>query len=183
MRQQQANSILSQPDFLQSGRNSSDIALTSPRIPSRSAHFVGAPAVSPAFSTAAAEALAVGGVGPTANDLPHIDACRGETRAQCRVGARAGTAVPRADVLADVAAVEPVAHPRPGRRRCPAVLDGQVRDAAAGIELVGRGDGAGRAGVDAAPARAAAVDRRLIGRQLERGDDLAQQQPRADVLS
>src|SRR5205823_4192983 len=54
-------------------------------------------------------------------------------------------AVPGADVLADVATEDPVAElvgERVGDRSL--VLDGPVADAAAGVELVGTGEGVGR---------------------------------------
>ena len=66
--------------------------------------------------------------------------------------------VPRADRQAVVAAIDAVADQRPQRNRDhPLVLDRQIRDAAPRIELVGRRERRGRAGVEAAPAGAAMV--------------------------
>ena len=86
---------------------------------------------------------------------------------------------------------------RPGSRRsrrcgCPSrarnsrgdvalVLDGQVGDAAARIELVGRGEGIGRADVEAAAAAAAMVGLGRVGLELARGEDRAEEQPRAEL--
>ena len=56
-------------------------------------------------------------------------------------------------------------------------LDGQVGDAAAGIELERGGDGGGRAGGDAAGAGAATVLLRRVRLQFERGDDLGEEEP------
>ena len=62
------------------------------------------------------------------------------------------------------------------------MLDRQVRDAAARIELVRRGDRARRADLDAARARAATVGDRFIRRQGEIGEDLAEEEHRAGIL-
>src|SRR5262249_35045334 len=62
-------------------------------------------------------------------------------RPQGGLGPRRRLAVPRTDVLADVAAEEPVADPLPKLGRDGTFqLDGEVTDAAAGIELVGAGE-------------------------------------------
>ena len=63
----------------------------------------------------------------------------------------------------------------------PLVLDRQIGDAAPRIEPVGRGKRRGRADVEAAPAGAAMVGLRRVGRELERGEDLAEEQPRAEL--
>jgi hypothetical protein len=64
--------------------------------------------------------------------------------------------VPGAHELAVVAAVDAVADQRPERLRDAAfVLDREVGDAAARIELVGADDGAGGTRVETAPARTA----------------------------
>ena len=59
------------------------------------------------------------------------------------------------------------------------MFDGEVGDAARRIEPVGRRESIGRADVEAACAGAAAVRMRFVGRDVERGVDLAQEQPRA----
>src|SRR5687768_2537424 len=64
---------------------------------------------------------------------------------------RLGEAIPGTDQLAVVAAVDPVADQRPQLLGDGAlVLDGEVGDAAAGIQLVGAADRLCRADVDAA---------------------------------
>ena len=70
--------------------------------------------------------------------------------------------VPGADLLADVAAEDPVPHQLARRLRgsAPAVLDRPVADAAVAVEAVGLGEGAGRAGVQAAGAAPAEVGQR-----------------------
>src|SRR5690606_18410572 len=71
--------------------------------------------------------------------------------------------VPGAGELAVVAAEDAVAHQRPQRLVDRAlVLDGQVADAAARVEQVGRHDRAGRAHLDAARAAAAVRGGRRI---------------------
>src|SRR5204863_2670809 len=93
---------------------------------------------------AAAEGRAVRVVAPI-GDGADVERAAGEARLQRRVERGGGLAVPGADVLADVAAVEPVADLR---LECGvdvgAVLDGQVGDAPPRVELVRRGDRAGR---------------------------------------
>ncbi len=94
-----------------------------------------------------------------------------------------GVPVPGTDLLADVAAEDPVAHLRPellGDR--PLQLDGQVGDAAAGVQLPGAADGVGGAGLDAAGAAPAAIGLEgFVRRQLQGGEQLAQQQPGAQL--
>src|SRR5206468_11833690 len=78
--------------------------------------------------------------------------------AQLGLAAQAGELVPGADGEAVVAAVDAVAEERPQPTRDRAlVLDRQVADAAPGVEAVRGREGAGRAGVEAAAAGAAAV--------------------------
>ena len=85
-------------------------------------------------------------------------------RVEPRLARRRREAVPRAHLLADVAAEDPVADSpaaaRAGSRR---ELDREVRDAEPRVDLVGRDDRAGRARVEAARARAAvlALERRV----------------------
>ena len=61
------------------------------------------------------------------------------------------------------------------------MLDGQVADAPPGIEPVRRRECVGRADVEATPAAAAMVSLRLVRRQGEVGQDLAQEQPGAQL--
>ena len=63
------------------------------------------------------------------------------------------------------------------------MLDREVADAAARIEPVGGREGARRADVEAAPAAAAMVALGRIGRQVEVGQDLAQEQPGAELAA
>src|SRR5206468_168636 len=97
---------------------------------------------------------------------------------------RRGEAIPRADLLAHVAAEDPVADERPQIARDRALeLDREVGDAEPSVELVGRDDRAGRAGRDAAGARAAALTReRGVGIERPVHEDLAEQEPRAEPL-
>ena len=102
------------------------------------------------------------------------------TGAQLVVRRGTGEAVPRADRQAVVAAVDAIAHQRAEFVRDRAVMfDGEVGDAARRIEPVRRGERIGRADVEAARAGAAVVRVRLVGRDIERGVDLAQEQPGA----
>ena len=106
------------------------------------------------------------------------------SRARRRRASRAacGELVPRADRQAIVAAIDAVADRRAEfLRDRPLMLDGQVGDAAPRIEPVGRGKGIGRAGVEAGAAGAAMVALRRVGRQLERREDRAEEQPGADA--
>ena len=90
--------------------------------------------------------------------------------------------VPGAGGQAVVAAVDAVAHGRPELLRPrPGVLDGEIGEAAARIDLERGGEGVGRAGAQARVAAAAPrpARPRRVGRQLQRGQDGAQEQPRA----
>src|SRR6185295_16215271 len=92
---------------------------------------------------------------------------------EVRLGARLRELVPRADELAVVAAVDPVPHQRAQVLRDRAlVLDGEVRDAASRVELIGTDDGAGRADVHAFRARAAVLALSFVDRQRQVGVDL-----------
>ena len=59
-------------------------------------------------------------------------------------------------------------------------FDGEVGDAAAGIEDEGLGDGLGRAGGDAAAASAAAVFFRRVGGEFCGGEDFGEEEPVAE---
>jgi membrane protein len=89
-------------------------------------------------------------------------------------------AVERTDVLAHVAAEEAVPHALPERLgHRPLALDSEERDAPTRVEHERRGERLRRAGVEAPRARPAALGHRLVGQQLQRGDDLAEQHIRA----
>ncbi len=111
-----------------------------------------------------------------------------QARARAEVGFRAGicVAVPGADKLAVVAAVDAVAHQGPELFRDRAiVLDGEIGDAAAAIHHIGCDNGAGRADVDAGDALAALLLRyRLVERQRQVEQQLAEKKKEpADSLS
>ena len=96
--------------------------------------------------------------------------------------------IPRANVLADVAPEDvPPDRFAQLRRNRSAEFDGQIRDATPRVENVRLDDRAGRARVDTQAAVAAQVrDRRVGGanrsRQVQRGDDHAEEKPRANFL-
>ena len=60
------------------------------------------------------------------------------------------------------------------------MLDRQIGDAAARIELVGRGKGVGRADVEARPAGAAMIGLGRVGGKRELAEDGAEEQPRTE---
>src|SRR6185437_15398336 len=92
----------------------------------------------------------------------------------------AGEAVPRADREAIVAAIDPVAHQRAQLVRDRAVvLDGEIGDAARRIEPIGCREGVRRADLLTPGTTAAAVGVRRVGCDVERGVDLAEEQPGA----
>ena len=85
-------------------------------------------------------------------------------------------AVPRADQLAVVAAVDAVAEQWAELLRDRAFqLDGQVGDAAPGVYGIGGDDGAGRAGGDAGDAAAALLFLRLVYRQRQIDQQFAEE--------
>ena len=103
-------------------------------------------------------------------------------RLELRLAAGLGELVPRTDREAIVAAVDAVAHQRAQFARDRAlVLDGEIGDAAPRIEPVRRRESGGRADVEAGVAGAAMIVRRRVGRQLERGEDRAEEQPGAEL--
>ena len=97
-----------------------------------------------------------------------------------------GTAIPGADILANVAAKDLTTHVGTERLSNGAALFyGQVRDTQARIHLVGSNQGAGRAGIDASRAAAAAIFRHPKGhrrRQLQRGENHTQKEPGSELL-
>ena len=105
--------------------------------------------------------------------------CRRRERRLARHGR---LAVPRARALAEVAAELPLAHPRPELGLdLAAMLDGEVRDAPAGVEHVGRHEGLGGAGVETGAARAAAIRQRRIALELGGGQQHADEEPRPEA--
>ena len=89
--------------------------------------------------------------------------------------------VPRADGQAVVAAVDAIADRGSQLARDRALmLDRQVGDAAPRVDPVGRGERLGRTGVEAGAALSAMVRFGRVGRQLEVGEDRAQEQPGAE---
>src|SRR5262249_38299555 len=90
--------------------------------------------------------------------------------------------VPRAYRQTIVAAEDAVADrgAQLARNR-PRVLDGEVGDAAARIEPVGRGERRRRADVETSTTSAAVIDLRRVRRQIERGEDRAEEQPRPEL--
>src|SRR5579875_3200316 len=95
----------------------------------------------------------------------------------------AGAAVGRADLLADVASEDPVTHQWAQLARDDAAMfDREVRDAAVAVDDVGSDYSAGRAGAQTEVTAAAIGAQRLILGQLQLGQDLAQEDPRAGLL-
>src|SRR6185369_15318269 len=88
--------------------------------------------------------------------------------------------VPRADLVADVAAEDPGADHLPRfRRERSAVLDGPVADAAVAVQAVRLREGAGGTGFEAAGAGPAEVREGDVRRQVEREEKLAEEEPGA----
>ena len=103
--------------------------------------------------------------------------------AEIRLGRDPRELVPGADELAVVASEDPVADrgsQRLGNRAV--VLDREVGNAAARIELVGRRDRAGRAGGQAGAAAAAAVRRARVYGERQVGEQFAEHEERAGAL-
>ena len=101
---------------------------------------------------------------------------------QLHLAAGLGEFVPWTDRQAIVAAIDAVAHQRAQFARDGAlVLDGEIGDAAPRIEPVWRRESVGRADVEAGVAGAAMIARRRVGRQIERGEDGAEEQPGAEL--
>src|SRR5690348_6335009 len=126
--------------------------------------------------------LAILGIIPTLN-LVYVKGAGGESWLQRRISGNRRIFIPRTNVLTDIAAVEPFPDrfmELPGNFI--AMFDGQIRDATPSVYLVRRGDGAGRTRVDTAATGAAAVDRGIIKREIQRGNDFAKQEPRPDVF-
>ena len=101
---------------------------------------------------------------------------------ECGIARGAGEAVPRAGIEAIVAAENAVAYCFAEFHRDGAlVLDGEERDATAGVELVRGGDGLRGAGIDAARAFPAAVGQRNVGIQFKRGENDRKEKPGAEL--
>src|SRR5258706_10607205 len=96
----------------------------------------------------ALQALLELGLAP-AEELDQARAIKAVAHLEIVLRADPGEAVPRADELAVVAAVDAIADQRPQLLRdCALVLDGEVRDAATRVELVGTADRLRRADLD-----------------------------------
>src|SRR5690349_13569589 len=111
---------------------------------------------------------------------------RGDPGPRCerRIIGRSGEAhIPRADVLADVAAEHPVPHLLAlGRSELAVVLDREVRDARAGVEIAGPDERLRRTGVKTARARAAPIGfERRIGLDVRVSQHNADERERADL--
>lgn len=122
------------------------------------------------------------GVGPVHDFIQ----CGGRARRanfETRLGRDRRFAVVGADLLADVAAEDPVAHAwlQVGRNVA-AMLDGEVRNAARGVHPVGVGEGVRGTGVEAAGAGAAVVGLRRVWGEVEGGKYLAEEKAGAEVL-
>ena len=101
---------------------------------------------------------------------------------QFHLAGRLRELVPRADGEAIVAAIDAVAHGGAEFARDRAgMLDGEIGDAAAGIEAVGRREGLGRADIEAGLAGAAMVGLGRVRRQGRLGQDGAEEEPRAEL--
>ena len=100
-------------------------------------------------------------------------------RLEAGFGGWSGLDVVGADVQAIVAAENPVAQLSPevlgDRRFGAAQFDGQVGDAASGIDDVWLGDRAGRTGLDAERAASAEIGSRLIRLQLQGRQNFSQE--------
>ena len=92
-------------------------------------------------------------------------------------------AIPRADVLADIATEDVPSHSAANLLGNRATLfDREIRDAPVGIELVGCNQCVGWAGIDASCTGTAAIGRGQIGLEFEGRQDNAQEKPRAQLL-
>src|SRR5215469_6142240 len=91
-------------------------------------------------------------------------------------------AIPGTDALARIAAELP--RPEPALQRgidVATVLDGQVRDAASGVEHVGRHEGLRGAGIEAGAAAPAAVGQRLVRVEVRGGQEHSNEEPGAEL--
>ena len=92
-------------------------------------------------------------------------------------------AIPRTDVLADIAAKHmPPQFFTHGFRNRTSLLDSQIGNAQVRIQLIRSDQRVSRTGVDTAHARAATIRRRQVWRQLEGCEDHAEKQPRSQLL-
>src|SRR5499427_5273868 len=90
--------------------------------------------------------------------------------------------VPWADALAGIAAELPGSElPREGGLDLSTVLDGQVRDAPARVQHVGRDEGLRRAGVEAGATASAAIGERLVYVEGRRSQEHSNEEPRPEV--
>ena len=132
--------------------------------------------------------------GPPANNArnPASSSCDEIGQSAARTDRRAPAASPRVPPARTCSRGRPPGSRRSRRCGCrsrrrnsrpiwPVMLDRQIGNAAPRIEPVGRRKGRRRADVEAGPAGAAMVGLRRVRRQLERGEDRAEEQPRAEV--
>src|SRR4029079_2846732 len=128
-----------------------------------------------AFNRRLREHLSKGGVVET-GEIGKPGGMQFVTLCQPQLMAGARELVPRTDRQAIIAAVDAVADGRAQvARDGPLVLDGEIRDAAARIEPVRRGERRRGADVDAGTATAAVIDLRCVRRQVKRGEDRAEE--------
>src|SRR5437773_1413533 len=113
--------------------------------------------------------------------LSKIDCAAGKSWLKRRIGRIWSALVPWTDILANIAAVEPIGQIG-GLIESAAMLYGQIGDAPAGIEPVRLSDCVGRACINAARAGSAAIDSRFISRKRQRCDHFTQKHPRPDLL-
>ncbi len=122
-------------------------------------------------ASSSAASSASGGIAPVRGD-------------ELRLAADAREFVPGADRQAIVAAIDAVADafPQfPGNR--PLMLDRQIGDATARVQLIRRRKGAGRAGVEAGAADSAVVALGRVRPQVEIGEQRAEEKPGAEIAA
>ena len=103
------------------------------------------------------------------------------SRAQFRLARGLRELVPGTDGETVVAAEDAVAHRRAeARRDVSLMLDGEIGDARARVDAVGRGEGMRGTYVEATPAGPAMILFRRVGSDLRRGEDRADEEPRSE---
>src|SRR5450631_422783 len=113
-------------------------------------------------------------------DEPHLIQAMAHGEVTFASGAR--EFVPRANELTVIAAVDPIANGASKLDRDRSLeLDGEIGNAAPGVESVGRDNGAGRTGGQTGRAAAAMRGSRLVERQIDVHIDLAEEEIRAGV--
>src|SRR5271157_4307478 len=103
-------------------------------------------------------------------------------RLEFRCSADRSFTVPRTNILADVAAEDlPSNSGAQFFRDRAALLDGEIRNALGGVELIRRRKRVRRTSIETARAGAAVVRRRQIGRQFQRSEHDAEEKPRSQL--